>query len=77
MTRITEAMLGVGERTDVHRSPCDEVGEDGMWRESCPLPFFFAFGRCQCECGKRFWSTAKYRAHWRAENEKLMWWTNL
>lgn len=39
------------------------------WRPSRPLPFYLIFGRCRCECGRKFRNEQRYNEHWDAEHE--------
>lgn len=41
-----------------------QTNDRGQWVPAIPLPHFLAFGRCECECGKRFASKLRYREHY-------------
>jgi len=36
----------------------------GEWYPAIPIPFYMFLGRCQCNCGKIFWSEKRYHAHY-------------
>lgn len=38
--------------------------KSGKWVPAIPEPYFLAFGRCKCDCGKVFWSEERYREHY-------------
>lgn len=38
------------------------MNKDGEWVPSIPLPHVGFFGTCYC--GRRFWKTKNYRAHY-------------
>lgn len=40
----------------------------GEWVPSIELPYYLAFGRCRCRCGKVLWSEKRYREHYALEH---------
>ncbi len=40
----------------------------GEWVPAIEVPYYLAFGRCECRCGKRFWSEKRYREHYALEH---------
>ena len=41
--------------------------EDGRWVPATPLPWYGLFWY-RCQCGRRFFTMARYRVHWRARH---------
>lgn len=36
----------------------------GAWVPSIPLPYYLAFGRVRCDCGRKFKDEEAYRGHY-------------
>ena len=49
---------GLGDLGDAHTQ-----NARGQWVPSIPLPLYGLIRR-RCQCGKRFWTTRRYRAHY-------------
>jgi hypothetical protein len=48
----------------MNRTATTTFDEQLGWMPAIPLPFYLAFGRCRCKCGKTFWGESKYERHY-------------
>lgn len=65
MTKGKPAILR--DRKKVHLGVGCE-NKAGKWVPAIPIPYYCGF-KCKCmECGKKFWTTRRYREHYALEH---------